>query len=473
MNLRNKNFIYGEVRHPSGKENSYPSRIQDVISSQTFIESSLNDIDDVMRLGRGGRDFWASMSRHQRLALFNRIIEELELRKGSLAEIEADTAGKKISDAAQEVEVFLGHWRMARSLLELSSEKVFTQLEDGLTASVRHFPIGLILLIVPYNFPLVVIAERLPYMLAAGNSVIIKPSEISDASSVILAKILCEAGLPRGVVEVLQGSGAEVGEKLVLHDAISMISFTGSSRVGKKINVLCAENFKKCTLELGGNNPLIVDEDADIDVLTPALVDGFIYHAGQCCISTNNIFIHENIKDLVVKNIQEYLSTVPDESIDQIHLYEKYEELRKIIASYGEGKEYRVLWGNINQSFNSQKISPVLVEPLDRSSPSDHELFGPIGLIHSFKELNEVISRVNKTKFGLAASYWGKNPKNIELFVRRVEAGRLWINGVLKSAVQLPLGGLKSSGIGREAGYSGLENYFLKKSIMSWDKKND
>lgn len=470
MNYRNKNFIYGEIKDPSGRKNSYPIKIQDIVSSQTFLESSSEDIEAAIRLGVESRDAWSSMSRCRRLALFDRIIEKLESRKTDLVQIEADTAGKKKSDAGQEFEVFLGHWKMARSLLELHYEKVFTELEDGLTASVRNFPIGLILLIVPYNFPLVVISERLPYMLAAGNSVIIKPSEISDASSVMLATILLEAGLPPGVVDVLQGSGAEVGERLVLNDAISMISFTGSSHVGKRINILCAENFKKCTLELGGNNPLIVDEDADISILIPSLVDGFIYHAGQCCISTNNIFIHENIKHLVIKGIQKYLNAVADESIDQIHLYEKYQELRKIIASYGEGKDYQVLWGSLKQSLDSQKVSPVLVEVLDESDLSDHELFGPIGLIHSFKELSEVVSRVNKTKFGLAASYWGRTPQRIEFFVSKVEAGRLWINGVLKSAVQLPLGGLKNSGLGKEAGYSGLENYLLQKSIMNWKK---
>lgn len=338
---------------------------------------------------------------------------------------------------------------------------------------VTRQPIGVVGLITPWNFPFIVLAERLPFILAAGCAVVLKPSEMTSTSSLMLADILSEAGLPAGVYNVVTGTGPAVGEALSTHPDVDMISFTGSGAVGARVLEASKANLKKVALELGGKNPQLVFADADLDDAADGIAFGLCFNAGQCCVSGSRLIVEAGIAEAFKARVIDKLARVrlgdpldPETQMGAIVSPQHYNKILGYIeqgrsegAALDYGGEPVVLSGG-------EFIAPTVfsgVRP-DMAIARD-EIFGPVVSIFTFTTIEEAIALALDTQYGLAASVWSKNIDKALGVIRKMRAGRCWINTTIVGGPEQPMGGFRQSGIGRECGMQGVEEYMETKSI--------
>ena len=346
-------------------------------------------------------------------------------------------------------------------------------LNKNHTGLIKYEPVGIVALIVPWNFPLIVISERLPFILAAGNSVIIKPSEHASLSIIYLVKILAKSGFPKGTINLLFGKGEQIGKKIVSHDQIKMISFTGSTSVGKKIMKISSNKIKRLSLELGGKNSIVIFPDANLDNSIEIAIKSFTANAGQACVATSKLLIHYQIKE---KFIEKLIKKLKDNELIK-NFYgpiSNQMQFDKIVYFLRKSKKQhkKLIYGKLD-NFKNNYIGPIVFLDL----PKNHmliksEIFGPILTINSFKSDNEGLKFVNDTGYGLSAVICGGNKKRNISFAEKIEAGRIWINeSIDKNFPSLPIGGFKESGLNRECGKDAIKNYCEVKSIII--KKNE
>ena len=310
--------------------------------------------------------------------------------------------------------------------------------------------------------------------MASGCTIVAKPSEFTSASTLMLAALLTEAGLPDGVMNVVTGPGSTVGHALAEHPHVDMLSFTGSTNVGRSVVEAAGKtNFKKLGLELGGKNPQVVFADADLEDAADGVVFGICFNTGQCCVSGSRLIVERSIADKLTSLIKNKMAKVrvgdPLDEATQVGAITT-DAQRQTILSYiekgqQEGADLVCGEGELDLGKGSY-IGPVVfgnVSP-DMSIFRD-EIFGPVLTISTFDTVDEAIEMANDTDYGLAASVWSKNIDTALQATRQIKAGRFWVNTTLSGGPELPLGGFKQSGWGREAGIYGVEEYTQIKSV--------
>ena len=354
--------------------------------------------------------------------------------------------------------------------------KVHTMDGKAINYTLRE-PIGVVGCISPWNLPLYLLTWKIAPALAAGNVVIAKPSEITPYTAYLFSKICIKAGVPPGVINIVHGRGAGIGEEIVKHRDVPVISFTGGTETGKKINTLCANNFKKVSLELGGKNPTIIFSDCDFDKAVEASVRSAFLNQGQICLCGSRIFVEKNLysrfKSAFVKEVKKLVVGNPSSKSTFLGAVVSKDHMEKILYYIDVAKKEggRVLCGG-KQVFLKGKlkggyyISPTVISGLDYLCRlNQEEVFGPLVSIIPFENEKDVIKMANSTKYGLSASLFTENLSKAHRVSAKINSGVIWVNTWLLRDLRIPFGGMKDSGVGREGGFGSLRFFTEPKNI--------
>ncbi len=417
---------------------------------------------------------WSGLSGADRAAVLLKTAEGIRARLEEIAYWETLENGKPIAQARAEVSGTIGMFELGAGLARTLHGDSFNNFGDGNFGVVTREPVGVVGVITPWNFPFLILCERVPYVLASGNVMVAKPSEMTSATTLILAEILTEAGLPDGCFNVVTGSGSTVGQALIEHMDVDMLSFTGSTRVGRAVVEAAGKsNFKKLGLELGGKNPQIVFADADLEDAADGVAFGIAFNTGQCCVSGSRLIVERSVADDFARMVSEKLAKVvvgdPLDEATQVGAITTDAQNNTILGYIQKGRDEgaNLVYGGDAIDFGKgQYIQPtVFTNVTNDMTIAREEIFGPVLTVIPFDDIEEAIAIANDTEYGLAASVWTKNIDKALTISRRVQAGRFWVNTTLSGGPELPIGGFKASGWGREAGMMGVEEYTQVKSV--------
>ncbi|WP_121631960.1 aldehyde dehydrogenase family protein [Tropicibacter alexandrii] len=434
------------------------------------------DLDDAVDAARRAFDDrrWSGLNGQARAAVLLRAGALIRERAEEIAYWETLENGKPISQARGEVAGCADMFDYASGLARSLHGDSFNNLGDGMFGLVTREPVGVVGIITPWNFPFLILCERVPYILASGCTIVVKPSEVTSATTLILAQILTEAGLPAGCMNVVTGSGSTIGQALIEHPRVDMLSFTGSTAVGRRVVEAAGKsNFKKLGLELGGKNPQIVFADADLEDAADGVAFGIAFNTGQCCVSGSRLIVERSVANEFAQMVQDKLAKAvvgdPLDEATQVGAITTDAQNRTIMdyIAKGQAEGARLICGGEALDMGrGQYIAPTIFGDVTPDMAiAREEIFGPVLTILPFDTVDEAISIANDTEYGLAASVWTKNIDKALMVTRRVQAGRFWVNCTLAGGPELPLGGFKQSGWGREAGIYGVEEYTQVKSV--------
>ena len=440
--------------------------------------ASKHDVDHAVASAQQGQRIWAAQTAMQRSRVLRRAVEILRERNDELAEIETLDTGKPLSETravdivtgADVLEYYAG--------LAPSIEGCQIPLRESSFVYTRREPLGVVAGIGAWNYPIQIALWKSAPALAAGNAMIFKPSEVTPLTALKLAEIYTEAGLPDGVFNVLTGSGREVGSWLTEHAGIAKISFTGGTTTGKKVMASASSStLKEVTMELGGKSPLIVFADADLERAADVAMMANFYSSGQVCTNGTRVFVHRSIKQAFEEKIVERVQRVRlgdplqmQTNFGPLVSFAHMESVLHYIAS-GRAEGARLLIGG-ERVLDGAYAKGAYVQPTVFTDCSDQmtivreEIFGPVMSILAFDDEDEVIRRANDTEYGLAAGLMTENLSRAHRVIHQLQAGICWINSWGESAPEMPVGGYKQSGVGRENGLSTLQHYTRIKSVQ-------
>ncbi len=417
---------------------------------------------------------WPSMKGGERAALLLKVADAIEARLEALALQEALESGKPLTQARAEVAGCAGLWRYAAALARTLAGESYNTLGDDMLGLVLRQPIGVVSMITPWNFPLWILCQKLPFALAAGCTAVVKPSELTSGTTLMLGEILLAAGLPAGVVNIVTGSGADAGQAMVEHPGVDMISFTGSTRVGRDIGASAGRQLKKAALELGGKNPQIIFPDCDWEAALDAVVFGVYFNAGQCCNSGSRVLVHADIAERFTAAVIERATSVPVG--DPLHPAVKVgamvsrQQLDGVVRSIEAAREAGAQLGLGGAAYAGSAgfyLQPTVLSGVTPAMDlAREEVFGPVLAILAFRDLDHAIELANDTLYGLSAAVWSRDIDTCLSAARRIDAGTIWVNSFLDGYPELPFGGFKASGVGRELGRQAVEDYTETKTVQ-------
>ncbi|KAK1433806.1 hypothetical protein QVD17_10723 [Tagetes erecta] len=450
-------------------------RTGDVIAN--VAEGDVEDINRAVSAARKAFDEgpWTRMTAYERSRVLLRFADLVEKHNDELAALETWNNGKLYQQAAN-----LDVPTLARLFRYYAG---WTDKIHGLTvpadgpyhAQTLHEPIGVVGQIIPWNFPLIMFAWKVGPALATGNTVVLKSAEQTPLTALFAAKLLHEAGLPPGALNIVSGYGPTAGAALASHMDVDKIAFTGSTNTGKIVQELAAKsNLKPVTLELGGKSPFIVCEDADIDTAVEQAHSALFFNQGQCCAAGSRTFVHESVYDEFVEKAKARAQrrTVGDpfqKGIEQGPQIDS-DQFEKVLRYIKSGIESNATLECGGDKFGSKGyyIQPTVFSNVkDDMLIAQDEIFGPVQTILKFKNLDEVIRRANNTRYGLAAGVFTKNIDTANMLSRALKVGTVWVNCFYVFDAAIPFGGYKMSGIGREKGLNSLHNYLQVKAVVT------
>ncbi|PWK61712.1 aldehyde dehydrogenase family protein [Roseicyclus mahoneyensis] len=419
---------------------------------------------------------WSRSSGKDRATLLLRVADLIDRDRAAIARHEVLESGKPITQAMAEIEGAADLWRYAAALARTMHGDSHNSLGPDMLGLVLKEPIGVVSLICPWNFPFLIVSQKLPFALAAGCTAVVKPSELTPGTTVMLGHLLEESGLPAGVCNIVLGYGDPVGAVLSTDPRVDMVSFTGSTGVGKRIAAAASATLKKVSLELGGKNPQVVFPDADLDQAADAIAFGVYFNAGECCNSGSRIIVHADVADALVAKVAALSRRVPfGDPLDprtQVGAIISSEHLAKIdgyvrgavaagahVALGGAALEVGGLGGQFYQPTIVTGVTPDM-------AIAREEVFGPVLSVLTFRTFDEAIALANSAAYGLSAGVWSRDVSTCLDFARKVQAGTVWTNTWMDGFAELPFGGFKESGQGRELGRYGLEEFLEVKTVQ-------
>ncbi|WP_198969305.1 aldehyde dehydrogenase [Xylophilus sp. ASV27] len=418
---------------------------------------------------------WKSLLPHKRALVLQAIADGLQAEKESLARLQMQDNGKPLGECRGMVESAIGTFRYYAGVCETLETDVTPARGDYVSFTVLE-PFGVVAAITPWNSPIMNDATKVAPALAAGNAVILKPSEDSPLLGPELARIARAAGLPDGLLQVVQGRGADVGAALVAHPDVRMVSFTGGTVSGRAIARVAGDRLIPAALELGGKSPHVVFADADRAHAVAAVVAGIFGSAGQSCVAGSRLFIEQGVYDEVLAEVVARAKglrvAAPDaEGVEMGPLasfHHRERVARFVERARAEGG--RVLCGGAapagGEFDDGAYYLPTVIDGLKYDANAcQEEAFGPVLVALPFKDEADLVAQANGTAFGLACGIWTESFKRAWRIGRALEAGSVWINTYKQSVTSTPFGGFKNSGIGREKGIDGLRLYAQVKSI--------
>ncbi len=419
---------------------------------------------------------WSFSSGASRAAILLKVADLIEEHLDRIALLETLESGKPISQAKAEIGGAADLWRYAASLARMIHGDSHNSLGPDMLGVVLKEPIGVVSIICPWNFPFLIVSQKLPFALAAGCTAVIKPSELTPSTTCILGELLIEAGLPAGVANIVLGFGDPVGEILSTDPRVDMVSFTGSTGVGKRISAAASGTLKKVSLELGGKNPQVIFPDADLDQAADAITFGVYFNAGECCNSGSRIIVHEDVAEALTEKVVALSRKVPfGDPLDpktQVGAIISPEHMAKIDGyvqdAVADGATVAIGGAALEvDGVGPQFYQPTVVTNLrpDMAIARD-EVFGPVLSVLTFRTMEEALSLTNDAAYGLSAGVWSRDISTCLTFARRAQAGTIWTNTWMDGFPEMPFGGVKESGQGRELGRYGLEEFLEVKTVQ-------
>ena len=423
---------------------------------------------------------WAATDVEHRAGILAKAAALIEERAKDLAALLTSEQGKPVMEARGEV-THLAHgvrfYAEAATKVRGAYQDLPSTLGPAYGMVIRR-PMGVCAAITPYNFPLTLLGTKVAPALAAGNTVVAKPASTTPLATLEAARIFAEAGVPDGVLNVVTGRGAEIGDVLVGHPDVRRIAFTGETGTGRHIMGIAGPALKRVTLELGGSDPVIVCADADVDAAVKAVIIGRYWNAGQACLGCKRVFVHDSVYDAFVSALVERVGryepgdgTVKAEKpklrMGPIHTRKGRDELlAQIEDGVAHGGEV-LIGGGTGGSDKGWFLEPAVVaEPGEDSRLMTEEVFGPVLPVFRFTDFDDAIRRANDTPYGLGSSIWTHDARLIHRAAQEIDAGMTWVNQIHYGYDELPFGGVKDSGFGKEHGIEALDSYVETKSVV-------
>jgi len=446
----------------------------------TVADANAADVDRAVAAARAAFESgpWATMLPAAREALLWRLSDLIQKNADELAELESLDNGKtKFMASVVDVPGAVNHFRyMAGWATKIEGSTIEVSIggpEGGrVNAFTRREPVGVVAQIIPWNFPLVMAAWKLAPALAVGCTCVLKPAEQTPLTALRLGELIIEAGFPPGVVNILTGYGETTGAALVKHPGIDKIAFTGSTAVGKLINKQATDTLKRVSLELGGKSPVIVLPDADASTVIGGAAGAIFFNAGQVCAAGSRLYVHRKIFDQVVEGIGSAAQGIklgpgldPATQMGPLVSREQQDRVLEYIES-GRKEGASIVAGGEAPSHEGYYVKPTVMADVNRSMRVvQEEIFGPVLVAQRFDDLDEVAALANDTPYGLSASIWSNDLKAVHRLVPKIKAGTVWVNTHGPVDANMPFGGYKHSGLGREHGRVGIEMYTELKSV--------
>jgi len=449
-----------------------PAHDQSAARYHTAAES---DVDAAVAAAR--REFdsgaWPRMSGAERAAVLRRVAARIEAERDDLALQETLESGKPISQARDEISSAAGIWFYAATLAQHLYGDAHNGLGTGYLAMVLKEPVGVVGIITPWNFPLLIVSQKLPFALAAGCTAVVKPSDMTPGTTTRLVQFLHEEGLPAGAVNLVHGGG-DVGQWLAAHPGTDMTTFTGSTGVGRKVAAAGAAGLKKISLELGGKNPQVIFPDADLDTALEKVVFGAYFNQGECCNAGSRLLVHRDVADEFTARVVERSRDVrvgdpldPDTKVGALISDHHLGVVTDYVAlGRREGAEV-LLGGDPISSATGRYYSPTVLGGVPKAARvAREEIFGPVLSIVTFRDLTEAVEITNATGYGLSAGVWSRDIGTAMTYAQATKAGTVWVNCYMDGFPEVCFGGYGASGIGRELGRTACDEYIEHKSIV-------
>lgn len=471
------NFINGEYVNPKSDawiDNYNPSTGE--VYSQ-IANSNSEDVENAYRAAKAAFPEWSSTPIEKRSEILLKIADLIDENMDKLVEAESKDNGKPLSLArAVDIPRASANFRFyAKAITQFATNAHESQGLHTINFTLRE-PLGVVGCISPWNLPLYLFSWKIAPALATGNTVVAKPSEITPMTAFMLGEICNQAGLPKGVLNIVHGTGPSAGEAIVSHSGIKAISFTGGTKTGEHIARIAAPMFKKLSLELGGKNPNIIFADCNYEKMLTVTLRSSFSNQGQICLCGSRIFVEKSIyekfkidfveraKKLIVGNPFDPKTNV-GALVSKPHL-EKVESYIKLAVEEG-GKI--LLGGNrvqVKGYENGYYLEPTIIETFDHECRvNQEEIFGPVVTLLPFETEKEVLEMANSVKYGLSATVWTENVNRTMRMAKGLQSGIIWVNTWLNRDLRTPFGGVKSSGVGREGGFDALDFFTEPKNV--------
>lgn len=473
-----KNYIDGKLCSPADGQylDNYEPATGQVYSH--IPRSNHKDAELAIEAATKAYQSWSLTPKEERSAVMTRIADGIRMRMDEFVAAESKDNGKPLKLAAQvDIPRAISNFEFfATGILHFASES--HQMEGlGVNYTLRK-PIGVVACISPWNLPLYLFSWKIAPALAAGNTVVAKPSEVTPMTAYLLAEVCIEAGLPDGVLNIVHGLGHEVGEAMVKHPNVKAISFTGGTQTGKAIASIAAPMFKKLSLELGGKNPNIIFADCDFDDMLNTTLRSSFANQGQICLCGSRIFIerplYDKFRDAFVDRVSKMKVSNPNDPEAKLGAVVSESHMNKVLSYVDLAREEggTVLAGghrvHLQAPFDQgYYIAPTIIEGLAFDCRTNlEEIFGPVVTLTPFDTEEDVLQMANATEYGLSATLWTSNLKRAHRMANELNSGIVWINSWLVRDLRTPFGGMKNSGVGREGGWEALRFFTEAKNVF-------
>ncbi|MEN1968778.1 aldehyde dehydrogenase family protein [Lentibacillus sp. N15] len=456
-------FINGQWINGEGEKRTIinPANERKIIDISEATAKQAEQAAAAARTAFDETDWW--INRKKRIQVLYRVADLLGENVNEMAKIETQNTGKPIRESKMDMEDSINCLRYYAKLIESETYRKM-DMEDGSVSTIIYEPIGVCSLILPWNFPLLLGMWKIAPALAAGNTVIFKPSEVTPLSMIQFTALLQEAGVPEGVFNLVLGDGETVGKSLISNQNIDKVSFTGGVQTGRNINEACARSFKRISLELGGKSAMIILEEADINKAVEWIMFGGFFNQGEVCVASSRVLIHESLYQKVIDRLRESIGKIrigdPRLETTEMGPIINKSHLEKVKSYLSVGvREGATLIGGEEIEGLGYYIQPaIFVDVHQEMTVVQEEIFGPVITVQSFKDDKEAVNLANGTQYGLAAGVIG-DVDHASAIAAKIKAGTIWINNYHIPYVEAPWGGYKQSGIGRELGPQGLDSF--------------
>ncbi|UTR11872.1 5-carboxymethyl-2-hydroxymuconate semialdehyde dehydrogenase [Evansella sp. LMS18] len=436
---------------------------------KTEIDEAVSAADKAFKEGP-----WGSMKLAERMKYIDRIADLIDEEVEEIAVLESLDTGLPIKQTRKMTARAAENFRFYSRMVQTKLHGEAYQVDDEFINYTVYKPLGVVGLITPWNAPFMLETWKVAPALATGNTVVLKPAELSPLTANKLAEIIDKAELPEGVFNVVHGFGETAGASLVAHPDVKAISFTGETVTGSTIIKNAADTLKKTSMELGGKSPLIVFEDADLDRALDAAVWGIFSFNGERCTANSRLLLHKNVKDEFVEKLKKRVENIKigdpmDTSTQLGPLIEKnhFEKVKKYIdIAREEGCE--VVQGTVPEEMKAGNFVPptLLLNATNEMTVSQEEIFGPVMAVIEFETEEEAVAMANDVKYGLAGYVWTNDIKRGHRVAQAVDAGMLWVNSQNVRDLRIPFGGMKDSGIGREGGHFAIFEFYTEPKVI-------
>jgi acyl-CoA reductase-like NAD-dependent aldehyde dehydrogenase len=436
-----------------------------------------DDVDAAVRAARGAFTSWSALAVSKRGEILGKAAHHVEQHVDELVPLLTREQGKTLRDSRIEIAKAIDTLMHYVGLSKALRGAHVPNLDPGVDGTVLRRPLGVVGAIVPWNFPTTLLSNKLAPAVVAGNTVVAKPAGTTPLTTLRFAELLAEGGLPAGVFNVVTGSGAETGTALVKHPLIRKIAFTGSTPVGEQIMALAARGTKRVTLELGGSDPMIICDDADLAAAASAASMGRFYNCGQACLAIKRVYVFDAVADEVIASVVEKARRLrvgrgdaEGSQMGPLHTAHQRDEVAGQVARTLERGGTLVAGGGPPDDPELAEgffyMPTVVVDPPHDAPMATEEVFGPALPIWRVADIDEAIERANASQFGLGSSVWTRDLGRARQAAEQIEAGYTWINSRTKVYDELPFGGWKSSGYGKEHGIEAFDFYTETKSVV-------